>query len=50
MIDSVCNFLNDSPDFKKSLQVVHLTDCHSQQNGGLKKRPQNNAGVGILIN
>uniref|UniRef100_A0A0E9XHF9 Uncharacterized protein n=1 Tax=Anguilla anguilla TaxID=7936 RepID=A0A0E9XHF9_ANGAN len=41
--------LNDSPYFKKSLQVVNLSQGHSHQHQRLKERPEHNSTVRVVV-
>lgn len=41
--------LNDSPYFKKSLQVVNLSECHCHQNQSFKEGPKHHSAVCVVI-
>ena len=41
--------LNDPSDFKKALQVVDLSEGHSNQQKRFEQRPPHHAGICIVI-
>lgn len=41
--------LHYSPYFKKSLQVVNLSECHCHQNQSFKEGPEHHSAVRVVI-
>lgn len=42
--------LNNSPHFKKPLQIINLSQGHGHQHEGLEERPQHYSTVRVVVN
>lgn len=41
--------LNNPPDFKKSLQVVDLSQCHGNKNKSFEEGPKDHSAVCVVV-